>query len=193
MDQTEPLIIIGLGNVGANYGSTRHNLGFMVVDELAEQLHAGNFSTHSDWQVYYTEFRNEDRKIILAKPTTMMNLSGVAARALLHFYKVGTGQLWLIHDEIDLPFGTIRSQDGGSSAGHRGVESVIQHVGADFKRFRVGVANDLLRKHIDTEVFVLQPFTTTEREALGKVIQTAASKVRTALTEGFITETITTN
>src|SRR4051812_9709163 len=118
MDQAELVIIVGLGNVGERYAATRHNLGFMVVDELASSLHAGKFSRRAEWQVDYLEHRTEDHKIILTKPTTMMNLSGQAVAQLVDFYKAEPQQVWVVHDEIDLPFGTLRLQEGGSSAGH---------------------------------------------------------------------------
>ena len=125
------MLIVGLGNPGDKYENTRHNVGFMVLDLLAKKLDA-SFSFQSDLQADVTELNVDGTKVILAKPMTFMNLSGEAASKLASKYKVETGDIWTVYDDVDLDFSVLRVRDGGSAGGHNGVKSLIQHLDENF-------------------------------------------------------------
>jgi PTH1 family peptidyl-tRNA hydrolase len=166
-------LIVGLGNVGERYATTRHNVGFMVVDRLARLLE-GQHKTDDKFQAEVTSIGVGDDKILLAKPHTMMNLSGEAVGKLMHFYKIDPADVWIIHDDVDIEFGLLRVRQGGGSAGHNGIKSIMAHVGPDFWRFRVGVHNDRFAD-TPTDQFVLDGFLPEEQGQLAKIIdQTAA-------------------
>ena len=131
-------LIVGLGNPGDKYASTRHNIGFMVVEHVLKNLVSNVTSWDTNSEINTQFFKNGD--LIFAKPQTFMNASGVAVAKLINFYKVPVEQLWVIHDDIDLPIGKIRIRSGGGSGGHHGIESIIKDVGKDnFLRFRMGM------------------------------------------------------
>jgi PTH1 family peptidyl-tRNA hydrolase len=179
-------LILGLGNIGAQYATTRHNYGFMIVDELARNLDA-------DWS-HESKFKADiatatldtptgPLKLILARPATMMNLSGEAARRIMDFYKLSPSDVWAIFDDVDVPFGRLRLRMGGSGSGHQGVNSLIQHLGPNFTRVKAGISlND--RTLEPSEVYVLRPFNPEEREQLPHAIAAAASLLRHQLTLG---------
>ncbi len=182
MDQTK--IIVGLGNPGENYAATRHNFGFMVVERLAHDLGA-KFKPATKLKGEVAETRLAGHKLILLKPHTFMNLSGEAVQAALRFWKLELDALLVAHDELDLPFGSLRVQVGGGTAGHKGVESIAASVGSDFGRFRLGIANEELRSQIDAHDFVLMNFTAAEREVLPTVIELATKTVTNSLEQGL--------
>ena len=155
---------MGLGNIGESYAKNRHNLGFRVVDQLAEEKGL-SFKTSSKFPAETAEFESAGEKIILAKPTTMMNLSGQAVRALSDFYKLKPENILVVHDEIDLPFGDIRLKQGGGSAGHNGLKSIMSAIGEDFWRLRFGINNEL-RDRVDASDFVLSNFNSNEQATL---------------------------
>lgn len=132
-------IFVGLGNPGGEYAQTKHNVGFMLADKLARELDAGDW--RSNFDALTAESFLDGEKILLVKPQTFMNLSGVAVGAVVNFYKVELSDLIVAHDDMDLPLGTIRLRAKGSSGGHRGVESIIEHLGGrqDFTRVRIGI------------------------------------------------------
>ncbi len=156
-------LVVGLGNPGAVYAQPRHKIGFMVADELAKSRELF-FSAESKFKAEVA--RGED--LIIAKPQTFMNLSGGAIQALMHFYKLAPADVWVIFDDVDVPFGRLRIRVGGTS-GHQGIRSIIQHVGLDFVRVRVGISlNDRARER--SEEYVLKPFNPDEREKLPHII-----------------------
>ena len=131
-------LIIGLGNPGREYKDTRHNIGFMLVDQLAVRLDARGMKLQS--KAIVISAHHEERKIILAKPQTYMNLSGQSVQGLLHFYKIPIENLLIAHDDMDIPFGTIRIRPGGGPGGQRGMASTIDHLGTkEFPRLRLGI------------------------------------------------------
>src|SRR5690606_28245834 len=131
-------LIVGLGNPGQRYAATRHNIGFMVVDHLARKLEPGTLRHRFDSELIET--RDEPGRIVLQKPQTYMNLSGIAVAQAARWYRVPTERILIIYDDLDLPFGRIRLRPGGSSAGHKGLQSVIEHLGTDrVPRLRVGI------------------------------------------------------
>ncbi len=175
-------LIVGLGNIGSQYGKTRHNIGFMIVDQLAKNLGA-TWKTESKLKaaVATTEFNG--KKLLLAKPATMMNLSGEAIQRIMQHYKITPGNVWVVFDDVDVPFGRLRVRYGGGSGGHQGINSTIQHVGNQFIRFRTGISlND--RATEPSEVYVLKPFNHEEQAQLPAVISVAATVIEQQLTAG---------
>lgn len=149
-------LIVGLGNPGKKYNKTRHNIGFRVIEELK------SFDLAQD-------------KIILLKPDTFMNDSGKAVKKILKYSKLNTRDLIVIHDDIDLPFGTIRVNKDSSSAGHKGVQSIIDELGTkDFTRIRFGIRPE---RKVDTTKFVLKEFTKEEEKQLSEIIKKAVEQI----------------
>ena len=165
-------IIVGLGNPGREYAATRHNLGFMVVDELARRSGAGERRNrfHSD----IVEIFDAGEKIVLLKPRTYMNLSGSAVREAINWYKISLDELLVVVDDIDLPFGSMRVRGRGGSGGHNGLKSIIADLGVDaFPRFRIGVGRG--PGHAVRQV--LSRFTSEEERVLPSVLEAAADCV----------------
>lgn len=160
------LMVVGLGNPGAQYDGTRHNLGFYCLDHFVkshEEFSA--WQQKSQMKLHMSTGTLGSTKIIAIKPTTYMNLSGQAVAAAQRFYKLPAKNILVIHDELDLPFGQIRSRYGGGSAGHNGIASIIDSIGEEFGRVRAGINNETSGK-TDMATFVLWHFLATEREHL---------------------------
>ena len=177
------LLIVGLGNPGADYERTRHNAGFLVVEELAQRAKAGwNFERKFSARVAKAE--RDGLKVLFAEPQTFMNLSGQSVAALLKFYQVPLAQLLVVVDDADLPFGQIRLKPKGSSGGHHGLESIEQHVGSrEFARLKVGIGRqDQSVRQIAGHV--LAPFGAGERELLEKILQKACEQIECWLAHG---------
>jgi peptidyl-tRNA hydrolase, PTH1 family len=164
-------LIIGLGNIGPHYEGTRHNAGFAALEAFAAQ-HNLEWTTKEKFKAMTAEGVIEGQKVILAKPTTYYNLTGEAVRAIKDFYKVDNADIVVIHDELDLPFGTVRVRSGGSDAGNNGIKSIAAHVGVDVARVRIGIANEHLAT-IDAADFVLSRPTKEEAEQWPHVIHEA--------------------
>ena len=143
-------LLVGLGNPGQEYAKTRHNMGFMAVDELVRRFSFTPWKKGFKGQICSGEIEGE--KIILLKPETYMNLSGEAVQEAMHFYKLTPKDVIVIHDELDLPVGKMKVKVGGSPAGHNGLKSIDNHIGVDYMRVRIGVGND---KNIPTADYVL--------------------------------------
>lgn len=152
------VLIVGLGNPGAEYDGTRHNIGFACLDEFVEKnSDMEPWLAKKDMKCHLSSGRLGETRVIAIKPMTFMNLSGEAVRAVGDFYKVHPNQTIVAHDELDIPFGQIRMRMGGSSAGHNGIKSLIQHIGEDFGRVRIGVGPKQ-PEQMDSADFVLQKF-----------------------------------
>ncbi|MBI2405168.1 aminoacyl-tRNA hydrolase [Candidatus Gottesmanbacteria bacterium] len=185
-------LIVGLGNPGSEYASTRHNIGFMVVDRLANELSNGLVRWDRDDKKNVLTTRIGD--VLLVKPQTFMNKSGYAVKTLIDYVKATPQDLWVIHDDIDLPLGKIRIRRGGGSAGHNGVSSIIEQVKTDdFLRFRMGIGRgkestgrqmDKKLHHRWVIAFVLSHFRQREAGELRKLIKYGAQAVEIALTNG---------
>ncbi|MCC7118794.1 MAG: aminoacyl-tRNA hydrolase [Anaerolineales bacterium] len=168
---TDTYLLIGLGNPGREYLNTRHNIGFMLVDRLTIRLNARGMKMQSNAIVISTHY--EERTVILAKPQTYMNLSGQSVQGLLHFYKVPIENLLVAHDDLDLPFGTLRIRPGGGPGGQRGMASTIEKLGTqEFPRLRLGIGRPPGR--MDPKDYVLQDFSKDETKALPEVLDRAA-------------------
>lgn len=164
-------LLIGLGNPGREYRDSRHNVGFMLVDGIAIRLNARGMKVQS--KAVVTTAMYEDRKLILAKPQTYMNLSGQSVQGLIHFYKLPLTNVLIAHDDLDIPFGTIRIRPGGGPGGQRGMASTIEQLGTkDFPRLRIGIGRPPGR--MDPSAYVLQDFTREEMKFLSEIIDRAA-------------------
>ncbi len=164
-------LIVGLGNPGAEYKNTRHNIGFMVIDEYAKRH---NISINKKkFNALYGEFIINDEKVILVKPQTYMNLSGEAVKQIVDYYKIDIDNILIIHDDLDLKFGTYRLRLSGSSGGHNGLKNINQLLNTqNYKRLKIGISND---KTIDTKDYVLGHFTDKDQEILKIVIDKAVN------------------
>jgi PTH1 family peptidyl-tRNA hydrolase len=165
-------LIVGLGNPEPKYNLTRHNVGFLLLDHVADQLGA-SWQDKSKFKGQIAETVIGGEKAILLKPTTYYNLTGEAAKAVADFYKLAPEQdVLVLHDELALPFGTLRTRLSGSDAGNNGIKSLIAHIGPNFARIRVGIANEFAARQ-DAADFVLGRFTQTEQETMGDVARHA--------------------
>ena len=175
-------LIVGLGNPGRKYEKTRHNIGFMVVDRLADII--GLTAEEKKFNAFIGHGRINEEKVILVKPQTYMNLSGDAVQALLGWYKLDASRLLVIYDDLDLPCGRIRLRPGGGTGGHRGMESIIVSIGDDsFPRVRVGIGKPASEK-VATVNFVLGQIGGEEGELLLEAVDLAAEAVICLVREG---------
>lgn len=187
-------LIVGLGNPGEEYSQTRHNIGFMVVEKVAKEL--GEHSPKWEFNKKANALICNVGGVILAKPQTFMNASGDAVAHLTSYYKIATEDVWVIHDDIDLPLGKLKIRSQGASAGHNGVESIMKSLGTDkFVRMRLGIGRgkedksekntDQQLKHRNVISFVLSRFRESEAGDFRKLIKHGADAVQMALTEGI--------
>lgn len=177
-------VILGLGNPGKEYDFTRHNLGFLIVDQIAAH-YSIEFSSKSKFSAHVAEFSVDNEKILLVKPQTYYNEAGQPARAIIDFYKLPPENLLVVHDELALPFGTLRIRNNGSDAGNNGIKSLNTHIGQQYTRLRIGIATPL-RDQMNDADFVLGKFNAEEQSQL-KIITDHAK----TLAEGFIDGTLT--
>ncbi len=179
---TETYLIVGLGNPGREYRENRHNVGFMLIDRLAVRLNAR--MTRMQSKAIIASTRHGDAKIILAKPQTFMNLSGQAVQGLVRFYKIPLENLIVAHDDLDLPFETIRLRPGGGAGGQKGIKSAIQHLGTnDFSRLRLGIGRPPGR--MDPAAYVLQDFAKGDEQFLSETLDRAADAVFAFVDDGL--------
>ena len=177
-----PLIIAGLGNPGREYRHNRHNIGFMVMDALAERL--GESFAKMQMDALVTKARYQDQRVILVKPQTYMNRSGRAIRSLVNFYKIPLENLLVAYDDVDLPFDTLRLRSEGGSAGQKGMISIIEQLGTqDFPRLRMGIGRPPGRMSVST--YVLQDFSDAETERLTFVLDDAVQAILSFITAGI--------
>jgi len=177
-------LIVGLGNPGSEYENTPHNLGFMVIDRLAES-NAIRVSRKEKMSLVGLGAIKE-KSVALAKPQTFMNLSGPAVKGLLEKYELQPDRLILVYDELDLPWGSLRIKPKGSAAGHKGPKSVIGSLGTDeFARVRIGIRPvESLGHPIDGEEFVLRPFKRSQKQEVEEAVARGAAAVESILAEG---------
>jgi peptidyl-tRNA hydrolase, PTH1 family len=160
-------LIVGLGNIGAHFDGTRHNAGFSALNAFAA-AHAAMWQDKTKFKALVAELSLHGQTILLAKPITYYNLSGEAVRAIKDFYKIDNRDILVIHDDIDLPLGTLRMRSDGSDGGNNGIKSVIAHIGENFTRIRIGIANED-RPGTDAADFVLAPFTAEEAQKVSEL------------------------
>lgn len=179
--ERETYLIAGLGNPGSRYVDTRHNLGFMVADELARQLPGGNWRER--FQASYQEQEHNGKRLIIVRPLTYMNNSGQAIGQLARWYHVPLVRLLVIYDELDLPYGRIRIRPSGSAGGHNGMSSIVRALGSDqFPRLRIGVSRPVSGSTVD---YVLSRFSSTERAELPELVSLAADAALAWLDDGI--------
>ena len=192
------ILIVGLGNPGKEHSNARHNVGFMVIDAFVNELRItrlraareqANYELRKKFNSDIVEIKNDPQlaectHIILAKPQTYMNNSGAAVSALAKFYTIQPTDIWVVCDDFYLPAGKLRIRELGSSGGHNGAQSIIDHIGATvFPRFRIGIGP--LPKTSDPAVFVLKPFLKTELVKIHTALQEAIEALRYALDCGI--------
>ena len=175
-------LIAGLGNIGNKYTFTRHNAGFMLVDSIA--INSGiSFKENSRLKCQIASVKNSTDDYILIKPTTFMNLSGEAVRAVSDYYKISSDDILIVYDDISLPLGKIRFRADGSDGGHNGIKSVIQHLGTNkIARLKIGIGP---QPNVPSEVFVLQNFTNEELDKLKETITKAKEGIVCYYTNGI--------
>jgi PTH1 family peptidyl-tRNA hydrolase len=186
-------LIVGLGNPGGQYEDTRHNIGFMVIDKLAREI--GRDTLKWEENTKHQAMIAKVGDVILVKPITFMNNSGMAVSKLASFYKIDPSDVWVIHDDLDLPLGKIRIRQNGGTGGHNGVDSILKHLGTDgFLRVRLGIGRgrEDAKKNINQNLshsavidFVLSRFTQSEAGSLNKLIKYGVEAVRLMLDEGI--------
>jgi len=175
-------LVVGLGNPGREYRDTRHNIGFMLVDKLAERM--GINFTRTQFKALVTHGNYLGHRVILAKPQTYMNRSGHPTRSLMRFYKLEPAQILIAYDDVDLPFETTRIKPKGGSAGHKGMKSIIEQLGTRaFPRLRLGVGHNF--GHKQAADYVLKPFSKAEAEFLDTYLDRAADAALTFIQEGI--------
>jgi PTH1 family peptidyl-tRNA hydrolase len=176
-------LIVGLGNPGGEYARTRHNVGFLTVERLAQHWKA-NWDFERKFNARLARVDREERRVILCEPQTYMNASGEAVAAVTSFYRIGLSELLVVVDDADLPLGTIRLKPGGSSGGHHGLESIEQHLGSrEYARLRIGIGRQDNQRQITGHV--LGRFNSTETPVLDKVLTVASEQAATWLEAGI--------
>jgi len=180
--ESDQHILVGLGNPGREYARTRHNVGFMLIDRLAVRLNAQGMRLQSDAIV--TTARLDDRKILLAKPQTYMNLSGRAVQALARFYKTPLSNLLVAYDDLDLPVGSMRLRPGGGPGGQKGMASTLEMLGSqDVARLRIGIGRPPGR--MEAAAYVLQAFSDGEFETVSDVLAQAEEAALAFVSDGI--------
>lgn len=181
-------LIVGLGNPGDKYQNTRHNLGFRVMDEFGKLISNSKFQISKNLKAEISKTEN----IILAKPQTFMNNSGMAVSLLANFYKIIPENIIIVHDDLDLPLGKIKIRLGGAAGGHHGVESIIKYLDDDkFIRVRIGIGNlhalegEKGRKHFDAEKFVVDEFDSGEVTKIKKIIKESVEALQMIVEKGL--------
>lgn len=182
-------LIIGLGNPDKEYGETRHNIGFMFLDMLAKNIKASDFALEKKLLAETATGKFNNQKVVLAKPQTYVNKSGEAVKKLKLFYKVPTENIVIVHDDLDVPFGSTKLTPGSGSGGHKGVQSIISQLKTEnIKRLKIGLANSKLKLARNQKSdqkrkemiggFVLSKFTPGEKEQIKKIIKEGAEKLK---------------
>jgi peptidyl-tRNA hydrolase, PTH1 family len=179
-------ILVGLGNPGKKYQNTRHNIGFAMIDNIHDELQeTANFDDWSDnkkFQAQTSEGTINNEKIVLVKPLTFMNNSGLSVQSILNFYKETSKNLTVLHDEIDLTFGNFKIQTNKSAAGHNGIQSIIDQINSqDFTRIRIGIGKENKNRQGDTAKFVLNRFSLIEKFKLKELLKTILKEIENIL------------
>jgi peptidyl-tRNA hydrolase, PTH1 family len=174
-------LVVGLGNPGSKYQGTRHNIGFELVDRLAQAGGPPSFSRKFDGQL--GEIEIDFRRVLLLKPETFMNLSGRSVGQVVRFFKLATTDLLVVCDDLSLPLGKLRLRPGGSDGGQKGLRDIASHLGTDqFPRLRIGIGD---REHIDAVDYVLSRFRSSERSAIDDALILASQAVAVWVTQGI--------
>jgi peptidyl-tRNA hydrolase, PTH1 family len=178
-------LVVGLGNPGPDYARTRHNIGQMVVDLMAERLRArfGSHKARAEIAQASLGIGSDVPRLILARPRSYMNESGGPVSALQKFFKIPNDHLIVIHDDLDLPLGSLRAKSGGGDGGHNGLKSITSAIGPDYLRIRLGIGRPPGRQ--DPADFVLKPFASAERSEVELLMDSGADAVESLVTVGL--------
>jgi peptidyl-tRNA hydrolase, PTH1 family len=178
VETKETTVIVGLGNPGIRYRTTRHNAGFLAIDFLREHFGLPEFESERKFRALVSTGNTERGKLLLVKPETYMNESGESVRGLLDFYKLTPASLIVIHDDVDIAPGKMKQTAASSSAGHNGVENIIDRLGTkDFMRFRLGIGRPP-EPGKDTASYVLEPFSSEDLVVLRALFPELAEKIQ---------------
>ncbi|NCB10481.1 MAG: aminoacyl-tRNA hydrolase [Erysipelotrichia bacterium] len=169
-------LIVGLGNIGDKYQFTRHNIGFMVIDEITKNLSTSNINNPNFQSTLLKSGYN-----LFSKPTTYMNNSGVAVHSIKEYYKIDLENIIVIHDDLDLPFGTVKFKIGGGHGGHNGLRSLDSHIGKDYIRVRIGIGKP--KEKLDVANYVLSNFSKEEMNQLQDIIPHTIKAIESLKTE----------
>lgn len=176
-------LIVGLGNPGKKYEKTRHNIGFLVIDELAKRFNVD--ISENKFKSHYATVHHNGEKIFLMKPQTFMNLSGESVRPFIDYYKIDIDDIIVIYDDLDLPAGKIRLREKGGHGGHNGIRSLIDHLGTkEFKKIRIGIGRP--EGPMSIVDYVLQDFSKKEMPLIEESIYRAADACENAATTKFV-------
>jgi PTH1 family peptidyl-tRNA hydrolase len=185
--QQKNILVVGLGNPGPEYNGTRHNIGFACVDHFVDaQEEMQPWVDKKDLKCHLSTGQLGETRVIAIKPTTFMNLSGEAVQAVAHFYKIDPQHIVAVYDELDIPFGQIRTRMGGSAAGHNGVKSLIQHIGENFGRVRIGIGPKE-PEQMDSADFVLARFSAEQQTQLKNLTREATAILTEYIYGGALT------
>ena len=177
--------MVGLGNPGVKYEFTRHNIGFRIVDNLALDIETEFKKVKSYYSLISREMIN-NRKVILVKPQTFMNLSGRAVNKIVSYYKISFRDLLIIYDDLNLELGQIRIRKKGSAGGHKGMESIMQYLHSeDIPRLRIGIGNPSANFNFDCMSYVLSNFNDDEEDRIKETIKLSTEAIKTVLEDGF--------
>lgn len=178
-------IVVGLGNPGLKYEFTRHNIGFRIVDSLAQDIEI-EFKKVKSYYSLISRGMINNHKVMLVKPQTFMNLSGRAVSKVVSYYKISFRDLLIVYDDLNLELGQIRIRKKGSAAGHKGIESIMQYlVSEDVPRLRIGIGTPLVNFNFDCVSYVLSNFNGDEKDKIKKVIQLSTEAIKTIIEDGF--------
>ena len=181
-------LLFAQGNPGTPYEGTRHNVGFYMIERFA-RAHGATWKDKPKFHALVAEMTIDGEKVLLAKPTTFYNETGQSARAIVDFYKLDPRtDVLVLHDELALPFGTIRTRSSGSDAGNNGIKSLNAALGQGYKRIRIGIYSDL-RDHMDDVNFVIGKFSQQESDTLSQLYEIALPSVHAFITNSHIDET----
>jgi len=182
------ILIVGLGNPGKEFSRTRHNVGFIILDEFQTKFEFSDWKTKKKLKAEISKGRIGKEEIVLAKPKTYMNASGKSVKAIISHYKLSLCNLFIVHDDLDLPFGKMKISEGKNSAGHKGVQSIIDELKTKgFVRFRIGIGTEKsnLKSSSINEMFVLKKFNKKEQDSLKKISQNVCEAIETTIKESL--------
>lgn len=179
-------LVVGLGNPEKKYEKTRHNFGFLAVEQYAKNNNYGDWQEQTKFKALISENSFISTKVILVKPLTYMNLSGEAVQLIASYYKVNTPDILVVYDDLSLPFGHIRSRRGGQSGGHNGVKSLMNCLDNDFYRLKIGTKNSKL-SNLDQSDFVLAKFTKAEESAIKAILSEVSEMINEFVFNNSIT------
>lgn len=179
------ILIVGLGNIGKEYKNTKHNVGFSTIDKIANNY---NFPEWKEKNKYlFTKSKINDTDVILAKPTTYMNLSGEAVQALTTLYKIKPDDIIVIHDDLDLKTGTIKTKQGGGTGGHNGLKSIDSKIGNNYHRIRIGISHPRdINPNQDVASYVLSKFSPEDTKTINFCIENISKNIPQILKKDFL-------